>query len=135
MGAGIVTARGWTWGTALLVAACTAGEADLRLDVGISPTPATVGHARILVQVLDRQGQPVPDATVTVRAIPPGASEGAGDGVGGAATWQQGGRYALDGLPLSGAGEWTLQVTAVTPNTREGRYSAPLRVLGDPHAR
>lgn len=117
---------------ALAVAGCgreRAGDPALSIEVHVSPTPAAVGPARVMVDVTDAAGAPIEGARVTVAArsedggavvVESARAEGA-EGTG---------RYTVPALPFGARGEWTLTVRAEVPDGRWAEVEHPVRVMG-----
>ena len=114
---------------ALAVAGCgreRAGDPALSIEVHVSPTPAAVGPARVMVDVTDAAGAPIEGARVTVAARP----EDGGAVVAESARAEGRGRYTVPALPFGDRGEWTLTVRAELPDGRWAEVEHPVRVMG-----
>ncbi len=123
-------------GILVTVAACRGGGGPpgpaIDVTLSVSPTPATVGVARVLVVVHGSTGAPVNDAEVLVEGdmthsgMPPSSerAEPAGQG-----------RYVVAAFPLVMAGEWVLTARATVPNGEVGVGRLLLTVVGPPTRR
>lgn len=98
------------------------------LTIAVSPTPATVGPARILLALSDSIGAPVASALVVVTARPP--EEGAA--VVDTAQEEAPGRYVAAEFPFDAPGEWTLKGSARLADGRRAAARHPIRVVGPP---
>lgn len=111
-----------------LASGCAGEPPPFDVEVRVSPTPATVGSARVLVEVRGRDGEAVRDARVDVRAVDPDGR--AGDAVPAEAGGE--GLYVVDPMPLSRAGEWTLRVSVTGPGGARVERASPIHVVGPP---
>ncbi len=97
------------------------------VDLRVSPTPATVGNARVLVDVSDSTGSPLVGAEVRLEGRPATQEavvtqrEAVDEG---------GGRYVVSDFWFPAPGVWVLDVV-VTPVTGESsRIPREVRVVG-----
>ena len=112
----------------LLAASCGGEPAPFRVETRVSPTPATVGRARVLVEVRDAAGAALRGARVRVRPVDPA-------GVAAApveAAPEAPGLYVADPVPFPAAGEWTLVVEVTGPDGTVVERETPLHVVGPP---
>jgi hypothetical protein len=87
---------------------------DLTVEAELSPAPAVVGPANVLIRLTDANGQPVTGATVTVEGnmSHPGMSP-----VFAKVTDGDPGEYRAD-MEFTMAGDWILSVSAALPDGR-----------------
>jgi hypothetical protein len=100
----------------LFIAACRPSEpanADLTISLSISPEPSEVGEAEVVVQVSDAQGNPVTDATVSIRGDMTHA--GMQPVLRGTSEHDGGGIYRLP-YEWTMAGDWFVEVTVTRPD-------------------
>lgn len=97
------------------------------LDLGISPTPPTVGNARVMLELTDSTGAALQGVTVHVEgrltgtedvqtrreAIPEGA-----------------GRYVVSDFRFATPGEWVIDVVVSEGEGPDSRISRDVRVVG-----
>lgn len=98
-----------------------------RVDLGVSPTPATVGTARIMVDVQDSLGVVVTGAGVRL--------EGRSPELDGAPTVRDAveempGRYVVDNFSFPNAGLWEVDVIVTTGDGVRSEVSREVRVVG-----
>ena len=97
---------------ACIVGACTSGPSDtLTLALRYSPTPPSVGLARLLVELTDSLGAPVAGASLAVHGHPTNRSTSV-PSVGAQAQESGQGVYVIDGFQFDVAGSWILSVEA-----------------------
>ena len=99
------------------------------MTVRVSPTPATVGPNRILVDVGDLGGSPQDRATVTLVATAPG---GVVEPVADTAHSEGTGRYVVPAFRFPEAGEWTLTARVELPGGSWIEVDHPVRVVSSP---
>lgn len=101
---------------ACAVGACTDAPSDTyELALRYSPTPPSVGPARLLFEFTDSLGVPVTGAAISVEARP--AAEAA---IRYASAQETGrGQYVIDGYEFNAAGSWLLEVRARTSQGTE----------------
>ena len=104
----------------LAAAGCTRAGVqadDLRVEWGVSPTPASVGPAVVSVRLLDAAGRPVPRATLRLEGhmTHPGMAPVLAD-----VREPTPGRYEGQ-LSFSMAGDWVLLLVGELPDGRELR--------------
>ena len=120
--------------TMLLLPGCRgtgSGEApDVAVDVAISPTPPTVGPARLLISLADSAGLPVEGASVQVEGNMSHA--GMVPVRGAAEPTRQPGQYAVPDFRFTMAGDWFLTVEAILQNGDTLRTRVPTNVVGSP---
>lgn len=97
------------------------------LEVSVSPTPATVGPATVLVEVVDSAGRPLESARVSLV----GRVSGGGAVVRDTAEGGRRGRYAFMGLPFPVPGEWELRIRADLSDGVTVETTEEIRVLRD----
>lgn len=97
------------------------------LKVGISPTPPTVGPARLIISLHDPDGAPVEGAQVLVEGnmshagmVPVVDSAQAGAP----------GQYTVPAFSFSMAGDWVLDLTATLPDGTTVKTRQPTDVVG-----
>lgn len=120
---------------ALIIAAVTAcGPGSMqepRVDLGVSPTPATVGAARLMVDLQDSLGVVIAGATVRFEGRP---HEGQSPAVDVAtlrdAVEQMPGRYVVDDFAFPSSGVWEVKVIVVTRDGIESEVTREVRVVG-----
>ncbi|MBW3535578.1 MAG: FixH family protein [Gemmatimonadetes bacterium] len=110
------------------LAACGAEPPPFDVEVRVSPTPATVGPARVLVEVRGHDGEAVRDARVEVRPVGPEGEAGAGVPAEAGAE----GVYVADPVSFPRAGAWTLRVSVTGPAGVRMERDAPIHVVGPP---
>ena len=102
----------------VLVLACCAGTCTdgpaVALDVSLrfSPTPPSVGPARLLLELTDSLGGPVTGASLQIEARPTG--EPARRTISARAREESAGRYVVDGYEFDVSGRWILNIRART---------------------
>ena len=113
---------------ALILSACNPrGEEYGTLDVtivSVSPDPASVGDAEIILQVRDTAGNPISDATILVE----GTMTHAGMEpviVGTEARGQ--GKYVTEGFKFTMGGDWVIIVRATLANGRTAEQRIDLK--------
>lgn len=102
----------------LVAAGCRQAEPtsndDVTIDVSVNPEEPAVGDATLLVTLTDEEGNPITDATVSVRGdmshagmvpVIPAEVSGAEDGV-----------YAFEDFEWTMGGDWFVDVTATLAN-------------------
>jgi hypothetical protein len=105
------------------------GDPTIDLEVGVSPTPATIGSVRVLVATHDLSGAPLPVERLRITARPPEGSGAAppptfdlpGDASG---------QFAVPGLALSVRGDWVLEVRVDLLDGRWAMREQPIHVVG-----
>ena len=107
------------------------GEPEHVLEIAVSPTPATVGSARILLTLSDTAGVPLSGATVVVNGRSPTGLPQAVD----TAHEDGPGRYVVDAFPFDTTGEWSLEGRARLLDGRVAVAEHPIRVVGPPPGR
>ena len=105
------------------------GDRGIEIEVGLSPTPPTVGPPRLIVTVQDTAGTPLEGARVEVE----GTMSHAGmvpvlDTAGAEAP----GQYVIPDFGFTMAGDWILTVTATLPDGRWARFRTATDVVGPP---
>lgn len=103
-------------------------DPGLTVDVGVSPTPATVGPARVLVSVSDTVSGPPADARVAV--LVRSADDRPGR-VSASARAAAPGRFVAE-LELPRAGSWLVLVEVELPDGRRAAARQRLTVVGGP---
>ena len=78
----------------------------VNIKVETDPNPAAMGDLQLILTVTDANGQPIEGATVDVTAV---HTDMTGMDMSGAATEQDGGKYAID-ANFSMSGNWELKV-------------------------
>jgi hypothetical protein len=105
-----------------------AGDPTVRVDFGVSPTPATVGRARLLLTVTDSADVPVNGASIHIR----GDMKHAGmDPVEERAEPLGDGRYIVPGFPFTMAGDWVLTASVTMPDGSLVVRPHPVTVVGE----
>jgi hypothetical protein len=110
-----------------LTTACVAlDDAGVEVDLGISPTPPTVGNTRLVVTL---SGPEVGDGgpEVRVSGIRKGAASGSPEL---AAARQPSGSYVVADFPFHESGEWTMTVRVYLDGGRQVERIFPVRVVG-----
>jgi len=99
-------------------------EGPWAIDLLVSPTPATVGEARLLVTVADSSGAPVEADLVRVQATLDDSTA-----VSREAAREDPGRYGVDEFPFPRPGDWWLIVRVEGPGGITGRRSFPVHAV------
>ena len=114
----------------LTIAGCVrADPPPVQIELGVSPTPATIGEARVIVTLSD-----VPEgesAQVSIEGTRPRSPEG--NPAQRPSRWAQrspGGDYVIPAFPLDTSGEWSLTVRVTLEDGRTADRSFPVRVVG-----
>lgn len=107
------------------------GEPELRLEIAVSPTPATVGSARVLLTLSDTAGAMRGGATVVVSGRSPTGRLRAVD----TASEIGLGRYVVESFPFDTNGEWSLEASARLAGGGLALAEHPIRVVGPPPGR
>lgn len=116
------------WVIALIVAACGPDTPQApTLDVGISPTPPTVGNARVMLELSDSTGASLEGATVHVEGRLAGTEDVQTRRE---ATPEGGGRYVVSDFRFATSGEWVIDVVVTPANGTQNRISRDVRVVG-----
>jgi hypothetical protein len=103
-----------------------AGDPDVRVRLGISPTPPLVGATRVLVEVRDGD-TPATDATVTLE----GSMNHAGMvPVLDSAEALDPGQYVVPDFDFNMSGDWVVEVRVQLPDGRMVTRRFPVRVTG-----
>jgi hypothetical protein len=103
-----------------------AGDPDVQVRLGISPTPPLVGAARVLVEVRDGD-TPATDATVTLE----GSMNHAGMvPVLDSAEALEPGQYVVPDFDFNMSGDWVVEVRIRLPDGRMVTRRFPVRVTG-----
>ncbi len=105
------------------------GDPSVSMEVGISPTPPTVGPNRLIVTLQDTAGTPLSDARVTVEGT---MSHAGMVPVLDTAEAVAPGQYAVDDFRFTMAGDWILILEATLPDGRRARYRSTSHVVGAP---
>ena len=113
---------------ALAAAGCGGEPPAFLVEARVSPTPATVGRARVLVEVRTPDGRPVEGARVAVTPVDPSGTAGARVEAEAGAP----GLWVADPVGLPAAGAWTLAVEVTGPDGTVVLREAPLHVVGPP---
>ncbi len=95
--------------------------------VGISPTPPTVGAARLIISLHDPDGAPVEGARVLVEG---NMSHAGMTPVVDSAQAEAPGQYSVSAFSFSMAGDWVLDLTALLPDGTAVRTRHPTSVVG-----
>ena len=115
----------------LLLASCRGemetGDAELVLEVAISPTPPAVGQARLIITLQDTSGAPVEGAEIVVEG---NMSHAGMVPVVDTAQAEGPGRYGISDFPFTMAGDWVLSLQATLPDGRWVRAQEPTNVVG-----
>ena len=106
-------------------------EPEFRLEIAVSPTPATVGSARILLALSDTAGAMRGGATVVVSGRSPTGRVQAVD----TAREVGLGRYVVESFPFDTNGEWSLEASARLTGGGLALAVHPIRVVGPPPGR
>ena len=106
-------------------------EPEFRLEIAVSPTPATVGSARILLTLSDTAGAMRGGATVVVSGRSPAGRLRAAD----TAREAGPGRYVVESFPFDTNGEWSLEASARLADGGLALAEHPIRVVGPPPGR
>lgn len=116
---------------ALLLSGCRGerpgGDPALVLDVGISPTPPTVGPARLLITLQDTLGNPLEAQRVWVEG---NMSHAGMVPVQDTAVAQNPGLYVVPAFEFTMAGDWVLTVEALLPDGRKAIHQKRTDVVG-----
>ena len=115
----------------LLLASCRGemetGDAELVLEVAISPTPPAVGQARLIITLQDTSGAPVEGAEIVVEG---NMSHAGMVPVVDTAQAEGPGRYGISDFRFTMAGDWVLSLQATLPDGRWVRAQEPTNVVG-----
>ena len=116
-------------GIALVGCRGDGGSEDLGYDfkVGISPTPPTVGAARLIIGLHDPTGNPVEGAQVLVEG---NMSHAGMVPVQDTAQLDGPGQYSVPGFSFTMAGDWVLDLKATLPDGTVVRTRHPTSVVG-----
>ncbi len=114
-----------------LGAAC-AGERGPAVDVrlGVSPTPATVGPARLVVTVGDTPDVGGAEEVQLVVTGPRSPGDGTVSGVVVTPEPAAGGDYVVPTFEFTTPGEWSVSVLVTFADGRHVERSFPIRVVG-----
>lgn len=104
------------------------GDPGLVLDVAISPTPPTVGPARLLITLQDTAGAPLEGAEIVVEG---NMSHAGMVPVVDTAQAQGPGDYAIEDFRFTMAGDWILTLQATLPDGRWVRTQHSANVIGE----
>jgi hypothetical protein len=119
-----------------LILACSAGActdaptASLEVSLRFSPTPPSVGPARLLLELTDSVGTPVSGASIRVEGRPVGEPGRPGSSV--QARDEGDGRYVVDEYDFETSGPWILDIRARTTTGLELRREFETSVYGGP---
>lgn len=107
-------------------AAPVADVSDLNVELQVTPEDPTVGEAELLVTVTDGEGNPIDDATVSVRGdmSHAGMVPVLGDVEGG-----ENGVYSIP-FEWTMAGDWTVEVTVELADGTTANQTFPFSVTG-----
>ena len=108
------------------------GDPSLLLTVAVSPTPATLGPARVLVSLADSSERPVQGAQVVVTGRLTG--DGTSPVVEDTAREEAPGRYVAADFPFAVAGEWVLEARALLADGRRAAADHPIRPVRRPRS-
>lgn len=97
------------------------------VDMGVSPTPATVGNARIMITVSDSTATPIVGASVRLEGRPEGSGAVAAQRD---AVEESPGRYVVPDFRFMQAGLWSVEVVITPPAGPESRVTREVRVVG-----
>lgn len=116
---------------ALTIAAATAcGPSEVQgphVDLRVSPTPATVGTARLMVDVQDSLGVVIAGASVRLEGRP---SPGVDLATLRDAVEEMPGRYVVDNFAFPNSGVWAVTVIVVTSDGLRSEVTREVRVVG-----
>lgn len=116
---------------ALLLGGCRgemeAGDSGLALDVAISPTPPSVGPARLIISLVDSAGTPLDGAEILVEG---NMSHAGMAPVVDTALAEGPGKYGVPSFGFTMAGDWVLTLRATLPDGRWVQMDVPTRVAG-----
>lgn len=102
-----------------------------RIEISVSPTPAAVGPAGILVVLTDSTGAPVPGAEGVVR-LRPESGDGPRNGRDGTELRESGpGRYGAT-VRFPREGEWVVEATLRGPDGTAVSREKRIRVVAGP---
>ena len=105
------------------------GDPGLVMELGISPTPPTMGTTRLIVTLRDTLGIPVEGARVVVE----GTMTHAGMmPVLDTASAEGPGRYVIPGFRFTMSGDWILTLRATLPDGRWTELQRRTGVVGTP---
>ena len=110
-----------------LLGACgreRAGDPSLSLRVRVSPTPAAVGPARLLIELEGLASDSMPARITVVGSLPGGPV------VHDSARAEAPGLHVVPAFVFPVRGEWTLRVRAELPDGRWAEIEHPVRVVG-----
>ena len=114
--------------SALVWAACAPPAAQPpTVDLGVSPTPATVGNARVMVQLRDSTGAVIEGAAVRLegRLMDTDAVVTQRNTV-----EESAGRYVVSDFRFPSAGVWLVEVIVQPTDASEARVTREVRVVG-----
>jgi hypothetical protein len=104
-------------------------EPSLVLEVGISPTPPSVGPARLIISLHDTSGAPIPGADIAVEG---NMSHAGMTPVLATAQEVAPGQYSVPEFVFTMAGDWFLILRATLPDGRSTHIQQGTDVTGQP---
>jgi hypothetical protein len=104
-----------------------AGDSGLALNVAISPTPPSVGPARLIISLADSAGTPLDGAEILVEG---NMSHAGMAPVVDTALAEGPGKYGVSSFSFTMAGDWVLTLRATLPDGRWVQKDVPTRVAG-----
>jgi len=115
----------------ILLTGCGRGETPgipgVEVAFALAPTPAVVGPNRVVLTLTDSVGAPLDGAEIELE----GTMTHAGMvPVFRGAVAEGGGRYRVDDMTFTMAGEWVLRAHTVLPDGRRGVLESRTRVVG-----
>ncbi len=114
----------------LLMIGCLADQPEPAFGVALrlSPTPPLIGPTRLLIDVVNAQGDPVTNAAVSVEGLPEERTDRTATM--GTAVEEGAGRYVVPALELDMGGAWTIAVTVTDSAGASITRSFPISVYG-----
>lgn len=116
------------WVGALAVAGCTASPPAFEVRLRMSPTPALVGPTRLIVDVVDVEGNPVAGLAVSVEGV--SDERDRRTTTRSVATDEGSGRYVVPDFDLDVRGAWTISVTVADGSGVSLTRAFPIAVYG-----
>ena len=101
------------------------GDAGIVMELAISPTPPSVGPARLIITLRDTAGLPLEGARISVEG---NMSHAGMTPVLDTAVADDPGRYYVPAFGFTMAGDWILELEATLPDGREARRVETTRV-------